>query len=1015
MDKLTDILNSIYGKVSDAVVIYSDQHKLIYQNKSSVTLGLENHQSILLEVITSNNIDTISIDSTRKKASYSSLEIIGEKLSVIIVSHTSKAGISIINEQIKSMLSDTATTEQSFYTNIGELIQHELQLDNLQISIHNQKQKALVNQYFSNDLPGLLATESKKKYLSFVTELIATPKQKFFYTEEELNIFSDLAIPSSYLFIPIRSKRNIVGGMGIFVNSKEEAVDHQGSLESIAEYVGIYYTFHHLEETLLQQTSRLNAVFESSSDLVWSIDRTMEIVSFNQNYYRAIFYKYQGGVVTEYFKNGTNITSSYDEFWEAKYEEAFTGDLLHFEIELKHPSNEPVWKEVFLMPIYKDNGTIEEISGIAKDISDKKKTVTALHQEEEKFKQIFESFQDLYIRVDLSGAINMVSPSVTDLIGYTPEEVMGKDVSIYYLYNLRTKDFFKKILQADTLRNIDMRLIGKEGNIIPFICDLRIIKGEDNKPIAIEAICKDITEIKKTNEALISAKENLEISLKAKEQFLANMSHEIRTPMNGIIGLLDMMQDTHLSDKQNKYLSTIKESSGLLLNLLNDILDLSKMNADKLNINKQSLSVHKLLNNINTLFASEIEKNHLNFKIDIDDSVPRYVKSDKMRLLQILSNLVSNAIKFTPKSGSITVNATYQEPFTVKINVVDTGIGIKERDLKKLFQNFTQINNSYSKQYAGTGLGLVISKDLAKLLGGDIGVTSTYQKGSDFWFTFKAIPTDISPLEEPKITISTPTKNKTSESIKSILVVDDNPTNRLVACEILRKLGLITDNVDNAEEAIKIAKDKSYDVILMDIQMPRMDGIEGMKHIKSNNLHQTIIAMTAYDEKNQLGRFEQMGFDGYLAKPITPETLMESIHGIESRDNRNVKETASEAYGFKTIQNLAKYADLDTMSEVFCQFEEGLMIKTSEIKSAYSIKEFDIITSHIHSIKGDAGTLGFGLISTQASKIEKNIDKEYFTSLDEDLKTLYLMLERVPNLIKELLKKLSHEYKNINR
>lgn len=1014
MKNLVDILASIYDHVSDAVAVYSDKSKLIYQNESCAQIDFESLQSQLLELITNHNIDTIDIGNIKRKVSISSLEILRQKLKVVIISCASKDNNLGLAERVKNILLSTSVSDKSFYPQIGELIQNQLQLSNLQITIHDQKSKALVNKYFSNDLLESTTTDNKSRYITFVARLIAAQQQKSIYSKMEVDKVFERSISSNYLFVPVKSKNNIIGCIGVFLHDDAEVTKYQKSLESIAEYVGIFYGYQHLEETLLQQTSRLNAIFESSSDLIWSVDRTMEVISFNQNYFRAIFYKYQGGIVTEYFKNGTSNTSPFDEFWEAKYQKVFKGNSLNFEIELKHPNNDPVWKEIFLMPIFKADGSIDEVSGIAKDISDKKKTVTALHREEKKFKQIFDSFQDLYVRLDFSGKINMISPSVMSMMGYSPSEVMGKDVSDYYLYSIRTKNFFKKIIEEKTLRNIEIKLVSKQGKIIPCICNVRVIFDDNQKPVAIEGICRDITEIKETNEALISAKESLEISLKAKEQFLANMSHEIRTPMNGIIGLLDMVLDTRLSDKQNKYLSTIKESSELLLNLLNDILDLSKMNADKLKINKQPLSIHKLLNNIKTLFASEIEQKSLDFKIDIDDGIPDYVKSDKMRLLQILSNLVSNAIKFTPKSGSITVKARYQEPFTVKVNVIDTGIGIEEKNIKKLFRNFTQINDSYSKKYSGAGLGLAISKDLAKLLRGDIGVSSVYKKGSDFWFTFKANPTDSNLLEEDKIGISGPNKIKDSENVKTILVVDDNPTNRLVACEILQKSGLLTDNIDNAETAIEMAKNKSYDIILMDIQMPKMDGIEGMNHIKSTSPHQAVIAMTAYDEKNKQGQFMEMGFDGYLAKPITPKTLMETIYGLEITREAPT-DPIPQPYNYEAIYNLAQYADLETMTETFHQFEEDLTGIITEIKSANIDKKFGAIGSHAHSIKGDAGTLGFELISLQASKIEKNIDKEYFSALDEDLKTLYLMLVQVPDLIKEILNRLSHEYKNINR
>ena len=555
----------------------------------------------------------------------------------------------------------------------------------------------------------------------------------------------------------------------------------------------------------------------------------------------------------------------------------------------------------------------------------KLKVLMLSHQEEEKFKQIFDSFQDLYVRVDLKGEINMISPSVIDMMGYSTDEVLGENVSNYYLYNFHKKRFFKEILQAQTLRNIEINLIGKQGKIIPCICNVRLILGKNQQPIAIEGICRDITEIKSTNDTLLKAKENLEISVKTKEQFLANMSHEIRTPMNGIIGLLDMMLDTRLTQKQTKYLSTIQESSKLLLNLLNDILDFSKISAGKLKVNDQTFSIQHLLNDIKTLFTSEIEQRKIDFSILVQKNVPEYINSDKLKILQILSNLISNAIKFTETNGSIIVRVFALTPRTIKVNVIDTGIGIETKDVKKLFKNFTQVNESYSRSYIGTGLGLAISKGLTKLLKGDIGVDSVYGKGSDFWFTFK-IKTPRSIVKNEHKSESGNIKKSNYVNQKKVLVVDDNVTNRLVAGEILRKSGLLADETDNAKTAIEMSLKNSYNVILMDIQMPQMDGVQGMSHIKKKKPNQIILAMTAFDEKNQSKKFIEMGFDGYLAKPITQKSLFQAINRVNIV-NTNTRLDSVPTYNFKVIQELSQHVDSKTLKTILSNLKKVYQLK----------------------------------------------------------------------------------------
>ena len=665
MKKLISILDSIYGQVTDAVYVCDSTTKIIYQNESSKRLETREEKitttiPALQKKYDSSEaaIELLSIDQVEYRASISSVELHDKLLRVINITPQSNTVNVRLANKVKQILLNTPVNDQSFYEQIGELIEKELELSNLHLVIHDNKQKELVLKYTSGLSIDTTSDDSDEEHqlVTLAKKLIAKNEHRSLYLKEEVSRLLKTPLEfTEYLFIPIKSKNKVIGSIGLFDDGQTQTLTHLKVLQDIVEYIGLFYGQHHLEETLLQQTSRLNAIFESSSDLIWSVDRTMEVVSFNQNYFRAIFYKYQGGIVTEHFKDGSSHSSPFDAFWEAKYQLVFSGKSLNFEIELKHPKNDPVWKEIFLMPIFKADGSIEEVSGIAKDISDKKRTVTALQQEEKKFKQIFDSFQDLYVRVDLSGKINMISPSVVDMIGYSTGEVLGQDVSNYYLYNLRTKDFFRKVLEAKTLRNIEIQLIGKQGKIVPCICNVRLILDEHKQPIAIEGICRDIAEIKSTNEALLKTKENLEVSLKTKEQFLANMSHEIRTPMNGIIGLLDMVLDTKLTQKQKKYLSTIQQSSKLLLTLLNDILDLSKINAGKLKVNNQTFSIHDLLNDIKTLFASEIEQRQLDFNILVQENVPKYINSDKLRILQILSNLISNAIKFTPQNGSIIV------------------------------------------------------------------------------------------------------------------------------------------------------------------------------------------------------------------------------------------------------------------------------------------------------------------------------------------------------------------------
>jgi hypothetical protein len=297
--------------------------------------------------------------------------------------------------------------------------------------------------------------------------------------------------------------------------------------------------------------------------------------------------------------------------------------------------------------------------------------------------------------------------------------------------------------------------VNKQGDIIQFICNIRLVFDTKAKAAAIEGVARDITKIKEANLELKQAKEVAERSLKVKEMFLANMSHEIRTPMNGIIGMIDLLEGTTITDEQKEYVQTIKKSSETLLNILNDILDLSKIEAGKMQLKKEPVRLRNVLEKIYALFSQQALAKNIKLYYHLSERLPEFFMIDETRLLQILSNLVSNAIKFTEGGGSIDIDVkkakVHGKRYMLKCTVSDSGIGISPESTKQLFNLFTQLDTSTTKTYSGTGLGLAISKELTKLMGGKIGVFSTMGHGSSFWFTFEAEPTEKVALVEDKL------------------------------------------------------------------------------------------------------------------------------------------------------------------------------------------------------------------------------------------------------------------------
>ncbi len=365
-----------------------------------------------------------------------------------------------------------------------------------------------------------------------------------------------------------------------------------------------------------------------------------------------------------------------------------------------------------------------------------------------------------------------------------------------------------------------------------------------------------------------------------KAMFLANMSHEIRTPLNAILGFIDILLDEEDNEQKLKYLKIIQNSGDLLLSLVNDILDFSKIDSGKLDIHKEVLVLDELYDIIVSIYNSVASAKGIKFCSYIDENLPKYIYSDFIRIKQILSNLLSNAIKFTPKDGTITFNIKLIDN-KIEFSVEDTGIGIAKENQAKIFDVYTQEKSSTAKDFGGTGLGLNICTKLAQLLGGEILLESQLGKGSRFYFQIpleNVVQEEIEKFQDSKQTI----KNISKTFDNHILLVEDNLTNQAFMKVILKKYKLSFDIANDGFEAIELYKNNKYDLILMDENMPNLNGSEATKQIreyeKQHNLQYTpIVALTANAIKGDRERFLEVGMDDYLTKPINKSRLTEVL------------------------------------------------------------------------------------------------------------------------------------------
>ncbi|MGB3850133.1 MAG: PAS domain S-box protein [Tunicatimonas sp.] len=819
-------------------------------------------------------------------------------------------------------------------------------------------------------------------------------------------------VPQTWIGIPLNSAQRTIGVLFVqhrkagFLSTRDLKL-----LDFVSGQLALAVTRKSDEEKLAEQQSRQYAIFESSTHLVWSVNKRLELTAFNRNFEKTMRAQYAANpqMGAQYHPDHAEATRHYLDNWQEKYQEAFRGKLVQFETCLSNNAQAELWKMVFINPIYRPDGTIHEVSGIAHDITQRKKSEQALLTSEAKFRNIFESFQDIYFRCRPDGTITLISPSVKDLSGYQTYEVLGKNVTNYYLYDKRTKNLIRKLVNQKSVRNFEATVIDSAGDLVQCICNVRLVDSLNGRDREIEGVVRDITDLKKATLALQKAKDEAERALKVKEAFLANMSHEIRTPMNGLMNMVDLLAGTSLTVQQQDYLQTVQNSSETLLTIVNDILDLSKIEAGKMTLQPKPTKVSATFDHLLNLFSRQATEKDVSLSQRIDASVPPVLRVDETRLLQVLSNLVSNALKFTEASGSVRVEVTraaaeptdsLPDEHLIRVVVRDSGIGISEKDQKTLFEKFSQVDASATKRYAGTGLGLSISRQLVQLMGGDIGVDSSSGQGSAFWFTFRAVGTDdVLPESSPKkLTFTQPGPR--------VLVVDDNHINRRVAYEILRNAHCSVDTAESGEAAISLVEQQSYDVVLMDIQMPGMSGIEAAQQIKALPLKKQppVVAMTAYSLPGDQERFVAAGLDDYLSKPIRPEAMLPkvaSLSGFTLEQSTSVPTDASAAppsvIDQTVLNKLAKYGGEELVVASLRDFDEETQELLQEAEAACQQADYEVVQRSLHTLKGNASTLGVQRLAERAAHAEAQLKQKKYGELSEDLlhlRTLFAEFQR---------------------
>lgn len=559
------------------------------------------------------------------------------------------------------------------------------------------------------------------------------------------------------------------------------------------------------------------------------------------------------------------------------------------------------------------------------------------------------------------------------------------------------------------------------------------IYDKNNKLIGVGGITKDITDSKIREEELEAAKQKAEDAASSQERFLASMSHDMRTPLNGVVGMINLMEQTSLSAEQKEYMEAMKVSSYNLRVLINDILDVSKIQAGKLNIECILFDLNEILVSVNNVFTHEASMKGVSFSIELPPDTPVMLEGDPSRLSQILNNLIGNALKFTAK-GFVKLKLLYENLVDDKVNIEfvieDSGIGISEEGLGKLFQPFVQASSDTSRKFGGSGLGLSICKSLVDLQQGEISVSSELGKGSVFRFNIPYLKAEQSEIDQAK------QQNRVSEFISvqplpplRCLVFEDNLINQKVAFHTLKKVGITADMSNNGKIGVDILKKNAplYDFVLMDIQMPEMDGYEATSVIRNElGLKIPIIAMTASALKGEKERCIEAGMNDFVPKPFVIDELLYVVRKLIKNDHEEetilhpptedtdkiLNETVEQHVGFGDeplydLSNVLEMDDVDFTLEILNVFLDTVPKALEELKTGIAqATDWDTVNKVAHKLKGGVGVLQMNEMIKQLSTIEVNARSR--CNMDQLPESLYICC-RIYDVVKDEITKLRDE------
>jgi len=910
-----------------------------------------------------------------------------------------------------------ANEELIFQNEEKEKLAAELIIADKELAYQTKEKQKRADELVIADKELAFQTEEKEKRAA---ELIIADKELLFQTEEKEKRAEELVIADKELAFQTEEKEKRAAEL--VIADKEIVLQNlEKERREIANKELEAFTY-----SLKLASQYSLSLIEASLDPLVTINTEGKITDMNEALAN----------ITGMTREELSGTDFFDYFTEPQmarevYQEVFAkGSVADSPLTLRHKDGK-LTDVLFNGSVYKDgNGNVLGVVIVARD-------VTAQKLLSKYSLSLIEASLDPLVTISTEGKITDMNQATVNIIGMTREELTGTDFFDYFTEPQMARGVYQEVFAKGSVADSPLTLRHKDGKLTDVLFNGSVYKDDRGNVLGVVIVARDITNQKRIatelTEAIVFAEMATEIAevaknkaesstliaenaVKAKQQFLSNMSHEIRTPMNAIIGFTKVLLKTELNPKQKEYLTAIKLSGDALIVLINDILDLAKVDAGKMTFEqvpfKMSVSISAMIH----LFETKIwEKNLLLIK-EYDERIPEVLLGDPVRLHQIILNLVSNAVKFTSK-GSITVSVRLQseddEKVSIEFSVKDTGIGISESKMTSIFDNFQQATSGTSRLYGGTGLGLAIVKQLVEPQGGTISVSSKLEEGSVFSFVLSFQKTTA----DAEIEVVSTELDDENNNIR-VLVVEDIPLNQLLMKTLLDDFGFERDMAENGKIAIEKLKSKEFDIILMDLQMPEMNGFEATDFIR-NRMHSDIpiIALTADVTTVDLAKCKAVGMNDYIAKPVDERILYSKIIALVKKTTPiiAIKEDSAELIEIKKIKcinleylNTRTKSNPQLMMEMITLYLEQTPPLINAMKNALQTKDWDSLHASVHKMIPSFAIMG---MNTDFENMARKV-QDYAGSLQHS-ETIHDMVLQLDSVCTQACKELEIEFNRI--